>query len=30
VAAQIASSVLQVVVQQLPLPSRPHTPDWQL
>jgi hypothetical protein len=29
VAAQSASSVLQVVVQQLPLPLRPHTPDWQ-
>ena len=30
VAAQSASSVLQVVVQQLPVPSRPQTPDWQL
>ncbi len=30
VAAQSASSVLQVVVQQLPLPLRPHTPDWHM
>ncbi len=28
-AAQVASSVLQRVVQQLPLPFSPQMPDWQ-
>jgi len=28
-AAQVASSVLQRVVQQLPLPFSPQIPDWQ-